>query len=93
MSRGRAERDEVRDLLIRKMLKIRIKKGGVRYLRMNRAQQEYSRRCSKRNIVLKARQLGITTYIAARFFMQTITRPGTLTVQVAHSEESARGDF
>src|SRR5208282_768250 len=82
-----------RDLLIRKLLKIRIKKGGVRYLRMNRAQQEYSRRCGKRNIVLKARQVGITTYIAARFFMQTITRPGTLTVQVAHSDESAQAIF
>ena len=83
----------VRDLLIRKMLKIRIKKGGVRYLKMNRAQQEYSRRCSKRNIVLKARQVGMTTYIAARFFIQTITRPGTLTVQVAHSDESAQAIF
>ena len=83
----------IRDLLIRKMLKIRIKKGGLRYLGLNRAQQEYSRRCSKRNIVLKARQLGITTYIAARYFMQTITRPGTLTVQVAHSEESAQAIF
>ena len=62
-----------------------MKKGGVHYLKLNRAQQEYSRKCSKRNIVLKARQLGITTYIAARFFIQTITQPGTLTVQVAHS--------
>ncbi len=86
-------KETVRDLLIRKMLKIRIKKGGVRYLRMNRAQQEYSRRCSKRNIVLKARQVGITTYIAARFFIQTITQPGTLTVQVAHSDESAEAIF
>jgi hypothetical protein len=83
----------IRDLLIRKMLKIRIKKGGLRYLKLNRAQQEYSRRCSKRNIVLKARQVGITTYIAARYFIQTITRPGTLTVQVAHSEESAQAIF
>src|SRR5271165_3078345 len=88
-----AGEETVRDLLIRKLLKIRIKKGGVRYLRMNRAQQEYSRRCGKRNIVLKARQVGITTYIAARFFMQTITRPGTLTVQVAHSDESAQAIF
>jgi hypothetical protein len=83
----------VRDLLIRKMLKIRVKKGGIRYLKLNRAQQEYSRRCSNRNIVLKARQVGITTYIAARFFIQTITRPGTLTVQVAHSDESAQAIF
>ena len=43
--------------------------------------------------MLKARQVGITTYIAARFFIQTITRPGTLTVQVAHSEESAEEIF
>ncbi len=95
MDKASGERPEltVRDLLIRKMLKIRIKKGGIRYLKLNRAQQEYSRRCSKRNIVLKARQVGITTYIAARFFIQTITRPGTLTVQVAHSDESAQAIF
>ncbi len=83
----------VRDLLIRKLLRIREKKSGVRYLKLNRAQEEYSRRCGKRNIVLKARQVGITTYIAARYFIQTITRPGTLTVQVAHSDESAQSIF
>jgi len=83
----------VRDLLIRKLLKIRPKKGGLKYLRLNRAQQEFSQGCSKRNIVLKARQVGITSYIAARFFLQTITRPGTLTVQVAHSDESAQAIF
>ena len=48
-------------------------------------QRDYSRRCGKQNIVLKARQLGITTYIAARFFMQTITQRGTLSVQVAQN--------
>jgi len=83
----------VRDQLIAGLLKIRLKKGGTKYLRLNRAQQEYSRRCSKQNIVLKARQVGITTYIAARYFLQTITRPGTLTVQVAHSQESTESIF
>jgi hypothetical protein len=43
--------------------------------------------------VLKARQVGITTYVAARFFIQTITHPGTLTVQVAHSDDSAQVIF
>ncbi|HEY1257353.1 MAG TPA: terminase, partial [Terracidiphilus sp.] len=62
-------------------------------MRLNRAQREYSRNCSKQNIILKARQVGITTYIAARFFLQTITQPGTLTVQVAHSQESAEAIF
>ncbi len=83
----------VRDQLIGRLLKIRLKKGGTRVLRLNRAQREYSKRCSKQNIVLKARQVGITTYIAARYFVQTITRPGTLTVQVAHSPESAEVIF
>jgi hypothetical protein len=85
--------EKVRDVLIRSLLKIRVKKGGVHYLKVNRAQKEYSRTCSKRNIILKARQIGITTYLAARFFIQTITKPGTLTVQVAHTEESAQAIF
>ena len=88
-----ANGDQVRDLLIRSLLKIRVKKGGIRYLKLNRAQKEYAQTCTKRNIVLKARQVGITTYIAARFFIQTISRPGTLTVQVAHNEESAQAIF
>jgi hypothetical protein len=83
----------VRDLLIGTWLRIRVKEGGIKALRLNRAQRDYSRLCSKQNIVLKARQLGITTYIAARFFMQTITRPGMLAVQVAHSLESAEAIF
>ena len=83
----------VRDRLITGLLKIRAKKGGMKYLQLNRAQREYSEKCGKRNIVLKARQVGMTTYIAARYFLETITRPGTLTVQVAHSEESAQALF
>lgn len=90
---NRIEDETVRDVLIRNLLKIRVKNGWVKYLKLNRAQQEYSRRATKRNIVLKARQVGITTYIAARYFIQTITKPGTLTVQVAHSEESAEAIF
>jgi hypothetical protein len=83
----------VRDVMISNLLKIRRKGEGLGWLALNRAQQEYSRGCGQRNIVLKARQLGVTTYIAARFFIQTITRPGTLTVQVAHTEESAQAIF
>jgi hypothetical protein len=89
----RLDGETVRDHLIAGWLKIRPKKGGIELLRLNRAQQEYSGRCGKQNIVLKARQVGITTYIAARFFVQTITRPGTLAVQVAHSMESAESIF
>ncbi len=83
----------IRDFLIESLLKVRSKSRGLVYLKANRAQREYSRDCSKRNIVLKARQLGITTYVAARFFIQTITQPGTITVQVAHNQESAEEIF
>ncbi|HUO13634.1 MAG TPA: terminase [Verrucomicrobiae bacterium] len=86
-------RQTVRDLLITHMLKIRRKGGPIDFIELNRAQQEYSQRCAKRNIVLKARQLGVTTYVAARFFIQTITHPGSLTVQVAHTEDSAEAIF
>lgn len=89
------ERDgqTLRDRFISEGLQIRPRDGRTRPLKLNRAQREYSRRCGKQNIVLKARQVGITTYVAARYFLQTITRPGTLTVQVAHSQESAEMIF
>ena len=43
--------------------------------------------------MLKARQMGITTWVSARFFLRTITRPGTLTLQVAHTREAAESIF
>jgi hypothetical protein len=81
------------DLLIASLLRVRDKQGRLVPLRPNRAQREYARLATRRNLVLKARQLGITTYVAARFFVQTITRPGTLTVQVAHDQRSAEEIF
>jgi hypothetical protein len=43
--------------------------------------------------VLKARQVGLTTWVAARFFLRTITHPGTLTLEVAHTQEAAEEIF
>jgi hypothetical protein len=83
----------IEDLLIEGLLKVRSKNKGLVRLRPNRAQVEYARRCTRKNIVLKARQLGMTTYIAARFFIHTITQPGTTAVQVAHNQESAEEIF
>jgi hypothetical protein len=82
-----------RDGWIEERLKIRTKVGRPILFGLNRVQREYSRTCGKQNIVLKARQLGITSYIAARFFVQTITRKGTLTMQVARDRESAEEIF
>ena len=71
------------------MLRIRDRQGRLRALKANPAQRAFEARYRRENIVLKARQMGISTWVAGRFFLQTITRPGTLTLQVAHTREAA----
>src|SRR5438045_2818666 len=83
----------VREFLISSLLKIRDRHGRLCPLVPNAAQSSFEHRAQRRNIVLKARQLGISTYVAARFFIATITRPGTVTVQVAHDQRSAEEIF
>jgi hypothetical protein len=85
--------ENIRETLMRSILKIRDKQGGLAPLVLNRAQREYESNCGRKNIVLKARQLGISTYVAARFFLRTMTVPGTLTVQVAHDQRAAEQIF
>ena len=76
-----------------RLLRIRTKDGLIQRLTPNRAQREFSRTAGARSIVLKARQMGITTWIAARFFIATITRRGVLTVLIAHDQSSAEAIF
>lgn len=79
--------------LIDKLLRVRTRDGSTTPLRANAVQREFERRRGQKNIVLKARQLGFTTWTAARFFLRTITRPGTLTLQVAHTQQAAEEIF
>ena len=74
-------------------LKVRTRAGRTAVLRANATQREFERRRGRQNIVLKARQMGLTTWAAARFFLKTITRPGTLTLEVAHTQEAAEEIF
>ncbi len=74
-------------------LRIRGRDGQSVPLVANRVQREFEKRRGQSNIVLKARQLGISTWIAARFFLKTALIPGTLTVQVAHTQEAAESLF
>jgi hypothetical protein len=83
----------IHDRLIHDLLRIRTKAGRLTPFTLNPAQTQLSANWADRNIVLKARQLGITTYVAARFFIQTITQPGTLSVQVAHDQDAAEEIF
>ena len=79
--------------LAEEMLQVRDRNGRRRALKANAAQRAFEERRGRRNIVLKARQMGMTTWVSARFFLRTITRPGTLTLQVAHTREAAEGVF
>lgn len=75
------------------LLKVRGRHGRCVPLVPNRVQREYERRRGAANLVLKARQLGVSTWVAGRFFLKTITQPGTLTVEVAHTQEAAEELF
>ena len=76
-----------------KFLRVRDREGMERPLQANAVQKAFEQGRGQQNIVLKARQLGITTWVAARFFLKTITARGILTVQVAHTREAAEGTF
>jgi hypothetical protein len=79
--------------LAEQLLWVRTRSGITKSLCANPVQQAFEKLRGRRNIILKARQLGLTTWAAARFFLKTITRPGTLTLQVAHTQESAEEIF
>jgi len=89
---GRWNPDDVVGLAER-YLKVRDRTGKNVKLIANAAQLEFERRRGQHNIVLKARQMGITTWVAGRFFLNTIIKPGTLTVQVAHTRAAAEAIF
>ena len=75
------------------VLVVRSRDGKPAKLKANAVQKEFDKRRGQRNIVLKARQMGLTTWVAARFFLKTITQPGTLTLEVAHTQEAAEEIF
>lgn len=85
--------DSVLMRLAERLLRVRTRAGTTEPLRANAVQRRFETRRGEKNIVLKARQMGLTTWTAGRFFLKTITRPGTLTLQVAHTQEAAEEIF
>jgi hypothetical protein len=81
------------EFLASALLQVRARTGECMPLRANAAQRSFEQRRGRANLVLKARQMGLTTWVAGRFFLKTITQPGVLTVQVAHTREAAEGIF
>ena len=84
---------KLRTLCAEQLLRIRGREGRTVPLRANAVQRAFEARRGRGNIVLKARQMGLTTWVAGQFFLRTILIPGTLTVQVAHTREVAEGIF
>ena len=68
--------------------------GQPRNFKLNRAQQDLERTQRQRNIVSEgAAASGHDLRCGARFFINCITREGTLSVQVAHDQRSAEEIF
>ena len=76
-----------------KLLRVRDRSGALCGLHANPAQRAFEERRGRTNIVLKARQMGMTSWVAGRFLLKTMLQRGVLTVQVAHTREAAEGIF
>ena len=79
--------------LAERWLRIRNREGKMQPLKANAAQIAFEKQRGRQNIVLKARQMGMTTWIAGRFFLRTILKPGTTSLLVAHSRAAAEAMF
>jgi hypothetical protein len=77
-------------------LKIRSKEGQVIHFELNQAQRYIHERLEKqrkekgyvRAIILKGRQQGCSTYIAARFYDRVVTKSGLKAFILAHREDA-----
>ena len=82
-------------------LKLRPKAGPLEPLNFNAAQrrlhgliEEQKRKTGRvRAIVLKGRQMGVSTYVAARFYHRTIDSPGLRTIILGHERRASSNLF
>lgn len=85
--------DTVGMWLAERWLKVRDREGLHQPLRANAVQRAFEAERGRQNVVLKARQMGMTTWVAGRMFLKTVTGRGVMTVQVAQTREAAEGIF
>lgn len=82
-------------------LKIKPKTGKYKPFVFNKAQDFIHNKLENqknktgrvRAILLKGRQQGVSTYVSARYYHQTVTTPGTLTFVFAHDAEASSSLF
>ena len=85
--------DHLSTFLAEDLLKARGRNGTEVTLKANAVQRRFALQRKQHNIVVKARQMGMTSWVAGRFFLKTITARGVLTVQVAQTMEAAESIF
>ena len=103
LTRRKIRQEAATDLetFAREFLRIRTKSGATTPLLFNGAQRELHRRIEEqraktgrvRVIALKARQLGVSTYVAARLYHRTIHSPGQRTIIIAHERRASSNLF
>lgn len=70
------------------LLYIKNKNRQVIPFLLNPIQGHYLTTHTNRDLILKARQMGFSTFILGRYFKETVTRANTVTVIVAHDVDS-----
>lgn len=95
MAASGAERERLKKLLsnrtwrLNNLYRIQNKEGEEVQFRMNRAQAEIDATLHNRNVVLKARQRGITTWACIRALDTALFRPHTACGIIAHTSDDA----
>jgi len=75
------------------LYKIRNKKGELSKFKLNKAQEHYHYHKSHRNLILKSRQLGFTTYEAIDSLDDVLFTPNTDALMIAHNLEAGESIF
>lgn len=78
---------------INHLYKIRNKKGQLIKFQLNRAQADFNEKKWFRNLILKSRQLGFTTYEAIDSLDDTLFTPNTDALMIAHNLEAGESIF
>jgi hypothetical protein len=75
---------------IETFLSVRSKEQGIVPFLLNPAQDKFIEEVTNRSIILKARQIGISTIALAHLYVRTITSTATLTVLVGINKEQTK---
>jgi hypothetical protein len=76
--------------LIEGLLKIDNKEGAVVQFKLNRAQRYFQENKTNRNIIIKARQLGLSSCILADMFTDAIFIPYSRSAVISHESEATK---